>query len=368
MDPDPLDSLDLLAPGDGLPATDPNSSPAPASPDSAAPGSAPAAVGTVAIMTYNILAGGGPRLDAIERVIRAGGADLIGVQEVTRPAELARLGERLGMRHAVGRSPSGWHVGLLSRWPILHARSHIGAPGGPPLTRALLEASVALPGGARLRVFTAHLPAAFSERRAGEGRRLRELDAILGHMRAACPQGEPHVLLGDFNSVAPGERFRPMRVLRHAMAADARRRARGEPGGTGTALVGHPRVDYILPPAVRPLRALLEGASRHPALSWCCDRLAGLYMPRAVVRRLCAAGYVDCYAALRPDPRTRALTCPADAPGGRIDYIWATPELAARLVACEVLTDAPGCPVARASDHRPVLATFRARADQADGG
>lgn len=300
-------------------------------------------------MTYNILAGGGPRLGFIEQVMRAGGADLIGVQEVTRPEELARLAEGLEMRYAVAKAPTGWHVGLLSRWPILHTRTY----GGSMLTRALLEALIELPGGQQVHVFTTHLPAGFSERRTGEGRRLRELDVILGHISAACPQGEPHVLLGDFNSVAPGERFRPMYVLRHALAVDARRRARGE------ALEGHPGVDYILPPAVRPFRGLLEGASQHPALSWCCDRLAGLYMPRAVVRSMYAAGYVDCYAAMHPDPRTRELTCPSDAPGGRIDYIWATRGLAERLSACEVLTDTPECPVARASDHRPIVATFQ---------
>jgi endonuclease/exonuclease/phosphatase family metal-dependent hydrolase len=303
-------------------------------------------------MTYNILAGGGPRLDFIEQVIRAAGADLIGVQEVTRPVNLARLAERLGMHDAVGWSPSGWHVGLLSRWPILSTRSH----GGPMLTRALLEALVELPGGERLSVCTTHLPAQFSERRRGERRRLRELDVILGYLSAAgLVEGtsQAQVLLGDFNSVAPGERFRPMAVLRHAVAADALRRARGE------TLEGHPSVDYILPPAVRPFRALLAGASRHSALSWCADRLAGVSMPRAVIRRMRATGYVDCYAALRPDPRTRELTCPADAPGGRIDYIWATPDFAKRLVACEVLMDAPDCPVTRASDHRPVLATFQ---------
>jgi endonuclease/exonuclease/phosphatase family metal-dependent hydrolase len=357
------DSLDLLDPADSL--SDPSSSLLSSSVSASASATASAslvppasrtATATVAIMTYNILAGGGPRLDCIEQVIHAAGADLIGVQEVTRPACLARLAERLGMHDAVGWSPSGWHVGMLSRWPILSSRSH----SGPMLTRALLEAVVELPGGERLSVFTTHLPAMFSDRRRGEERRLRELDVILGHLRAAGLAGleegapeHPQVLLGDFNSVAPGERFRPMAVLRHAVAVDALRRARGE------VLEGHPGVDYILPPAVRPLRTLLAGASRQPALSWCADRLAGLSMPRAVIRRMRAAGYVDCYAALRPDPRTRELTCPADAPGGRIDYIWATPDFAKRLVACEVLTDAPDCPVTRASDHRPVLATFQ---------
>lgn len=311
--------------------------------------SQPTATATFGLLTYNILAGGGPRLDAIETVIRASGADIVGLQEAQRPDLLELLAERLGMHHTLGRAPNGWHVAALSRWPFVETRVHTG----PDIPRALLEALVVLPDGGRLRLFVTHLSAAFRQRRAGERQRLRELAGVLERMRHARQSGEPHALAGDFNSLAPGERFRAMLVLRHALAVDAARRAR-KPN-----MHGHPGVDFILPPLARPLRLPLMLANRVPPLAWLCDRAASAYMPRDVVRGVRNAGYTDCYAALQPDPRAREFTCPARSLAGRIDYIFASPELASRLDCCDVLADAPGRPVTLASDHRPVLARFR---------
>ena len=304
---------------------------------------------TMGVMTYNILAGGGPRLPAIEQVIRDAGADLIGVQEVLRPDLLARLAEHLEMYHALGRSPSDWHVGILSRWPILDVRTYSDSP----MLRSLLDVLVELPDGTRLRFFSTHLSARFNAYRMGEGHRLKELAFVLDILRDVREAGEPHVLVGDFNSVAPGERFQPMQVMRHALSVDAKRKALGHE------IHGHPGVDNILPPVMRPLRPLLSVASRNAPLSGLCDTLVSLYMPRSVIGRMLTAGYIDCYAATYPDPGTRAFTCPLPAPGGRIDYIWASPSFAERLVTCDVLTDAPQRPVMGASDHRPLLATFR---------
>lgn len=311
--------------------------------------SAPPATTTVAVLTYNILSGGGPRLGAIETVIRDSGADLVGVQEVLRPDLLAALAERLGMHMAIAWSPSSWHVAAISRWPMLEVQGH----SGPRMKRALLETLVALPDGTRLRFFVTHLAASFSQPRAGEPRRLREIDFVLERMASARAAGEPHLLVGDLNSLAPGERLRATAVLRHTLAVDAERKAKGR------LLEGHPGVRQILPPLARPFRPLLMAATNVPLLARACDALAGAYMPRSVVRRLRETGYTDCYAALNPDPRTRAFTCPLPSPAGRIDYVFASPALTPRLVECEVLTDTPTRPVADASDHRPVLARFR---------
>lgn len=303
----------------------------------------------LSLLTYNILAGGAPRLDAIEAVIRASGADLVALQEAQRPDVLEALATRLGMHHTLAHVSSGWQVAALSRWPFEETRVH----SGPGLPRALLEVVVAPSGGARLRLFVTHLSAAFRQRRAGEGLRLAELAGVLERMRAARETDEPHVLAGDFNSLAPGERLRATMVLRHALAVDAAKRAH-QPDTQG-----HPGVDFILPPLARPLRVPLSLAARVPPLAWLCDQAASAYAPRDVVRRVREAGYTDCYAARHPDPRTRAFTCPSASLAGRIDYIFASPALAARLVCCEVLADAPERPVTRASDHRPVLARFQ---------
>lgn len=310
---------------------------------------APPATATFGILTYNILVGGGPRLGAIEKVIRDSGADIVGLQEVLRPDLLVLLAERLGMHYAVATSPSGWHVAALSRWPFVETRAHASSD----LLRALLEVVVELPDGSRLRCFVTHLRAFFSDPGAGEWRRLRELAFVLERMRPAREGGEPHVVLGDFNSLAPGEPLHATRVLRHALDVDAARHAQG------LSMHGHPGVDYILPPLARPFRPLLQVAVRSAPLAWVCDRLAGAYMPRSVVRRMRRAGYTDCLAALHPDPRTRGLSCPAATPAGRIDYVFASPALAPRLVSCDVLTETPTRPVTRASDHLPVLAKFR---------
>jgi endonuclease/exonuclease/phosphatase family metal-dependent hydrolase len=303
---------------------------------------------TVGVLTYNILAGGGARLDLIEAVIRDSGADVIGLQEVHRPELLATLAQRLGMHHTIVLAAGGWNVGVLSRWPVLETR----APTDSGVDRGLLEVLLELPDSQRLRLFVTHLSAGFRQRRAGEDRRLREIACVLERMRAARAPEEAQVLVGDFNSLAPGERLHAMNVLRHALAVDTARQADSH------ALPGHPNVDFILPPVARPFRRLLTLASRVAPLAWLCDRVAGIYMPRQVVRQARAAGFTDCYAARHPHPRTRALTCPAQAPAGRIDYIFASPALAERLLDCEVLTDTPSRPVDHASDHRPVLARF----------
>ncbi len=299
-------------------------------------------------LTYNILVGGGPRLQAIEQVIRDSRADVVGLQEIVRPDLFIKLAERLEMHHTLARSRSGWHVAVLSRWPFVEERPH----GGAQMARALLETLVETPTGARLRIFVTHLRAEFSSARAGETHRLREINYVLERMSVARAAREPHLLMGDFNSLAPGERLEATTVLRHALVADAHQRQHGQPP------FGHPSVSYILPPAARPFRPMLVAATRFGPLAALCNALAGAYMPRDVVRRMRAAGYADCYATSHPDPRTRLFTCPLPTPAGRIDYVFASPALAARLIACEVLTDTPTRPVSHASDHRPVLAEF----------
>ena len=71
--------------------------------------------------------------------------------------------------------------------------------------------------------------------------------------------------------------------------------------------------------------------------------------PRPALLPLLAAGYLDAYRALHPD--VPGHTYPADAPWLRLDYVFLSPSLARRLVACDV--DA-GPEAARASDHLPI--------------
>ena len=69
-----------------------------------------------------------------------------------------------------------------------------------------------------------------------------------------------------------------------------------------------------------------------------------------------SAGYVDCFR--RVHPGEWGFTCPAGSPAGRIDYIFASPEMAERLLHCDVVTEGEGVHGEDASDHFPVVAEF----------
>lgn len=302
----------------------------------------------VRVLTYNILHGGGSRLDAIEAVIRASGADIVGMQEVLDPRALTILADRLGMHAAHSPSYTKWSVGLLSRWPICD----VDANGSERMRKALLAATVTTPGGAALRVYVTHLAANYFEPFAGEPRRYREAGVVLRRMHASRVAGEPHLVMGDFNSLAPGEPLQASNILRLALRVDAAR-------ADGAAMLGLPGIAAVVPGPLLPLRALLR---RIAASDWLCrpfDLAISAYVPRLVIRRMLAVGYVDCYTATHPIVAARERTCPIHAPAGRIDYIFASPALATRIHSCDILTDAPGRPVNAASDHCPVLAVLR---------
>lgn len=111
--------------------------------------------------------------------------------------------------------------------------------------------------------------------------------------------GEPHLLVGDLNSLAPAD------------------------------VVGAP------PEGVVPRGEAIEGAARRP------------------LSTLLAAGYVDCFRTLYPS--SPGYTCPTHAPWLRLDYIFASQEMAARLTQSSVITDTE---TALASDHLPIQAVF----------
>jgi hypothetical protein len=120
--------------------------------------------------------------------------------------------------------------------------------------------------------------------------------------------------------------------------------------------VGHPYLDYVVPPSLRFLEPLMRVISRNALLSALFDEAGSLYVARGTIRLLRRAGYVDCFR--RVNAKALGFTCPAQAPAGRIDYIFASPELAGRLSSCYVVTEADDLPGEQASDHLPVLAEF----------
>lgn len=303
------------------------------------------------VLSYNILIGGTRRIDQIEQMIRAAQPDVVGLVEATNPCVVEELAARLGMDHRIsGRAEhaTDWQVALLSRLPITHVQVH-RRPG--LISKLLLEVGVQEEDGRDVTIFVTHLAASFSSGlRGGDSIRREEAREILRLMKAK--RGTPHLLMGDFNSLAPGDTFKASRLLRYLVQMDEQRRAKPQES------VGHPHLDFVVPPAFRFLEPLLRATASNTFLSAPFDGAASLYVARGTIRLLRTSGYVDSFRRLNRG--VEGFTCPASVPAGRIDYIFASPELAPRLTSCRVITEADGVRGEQASDHLPVLAEFSA--------
>jgi endonuclease/exonuclease/phosphatase family metal-dependent hydrolase len=315
------------------------------------------------VLTYNILLGGERREERIAGVLARSGADLIALQEVRDNGMVARLAGQLGMTAVAGSPSDGGPLGLavLTRLPIAAHRNHRHAG----MLRSHLEVTVAPRRGDRLRLHVVHLAARFGERKRGEARRMEELAHVLADIGREEPM--PHLVVGDFNSLSPGDHLeatgflRRMNELRKAgLLVRQDRGWRGPPAGGAEEQIeakwlaqgidpgllgGVP----VLPWVVGPLTALLPERRG-------LDRLIGRAIERWAVPRLLEAGYTDCFRYLHP--RAHGYTCATWMPAARIDYVFASPEALPRLISCEVAVGRGRAAreTATASDHFPLLA------------
>ena len=324
------------------------------------------------LVTYNILLGGARREQHITNVLRRTRADVIALQEVSNPTFAQSLASSLGMELVVGEASDGRGVNtaFLSRLPVRRRRNrtHRGRMLRGHLAIEVETGGAVLP---HLRLHCVHLAARFGERSKGEVRRGRELSAVLGDIDAE--QAMPHVLLGDFNALAPGDHlgatgfFRRMGELRRANAV-----VRHTSGLVGPRAIEDddplsaevaeawlragvdPRLDVgipVLPFVVYPLTSMLPR-------SRAVDRVLGSMIPRWTVERLLDRGYTDSFRALHP--RADGYTCATWCPAARIDYVFADEQVAPRLRRCEVVGSRrwPDRETLTASDHHPVAAEF----------
>jgi endonuclease/exonuclease/phosphatase family metal-dependent hydrolase len=323
------------------------------------------------VLTYNILLGGGGREGRIASVLARSGADIIALQECNDPEMIREIGDRLGMETLVGETSDGTDLNLaiLSRLPVRRWSNH-RHPN--VMLRGHLECEVDTGSATvpRVRVHCLHLAARFGERANGEQRRMAEIQSVLHDVGQEEPM--PHVLAGDFNSIAPGDTIAASAFL--ARMAELRRAGvvvRGldgllgpvERGATGEAEVagryqkvgidpdldvGLPRLPWILTPFTEVL----------PRLPY-TDRFLNTHVQRWTVEHLLRAGYTDCYRELHP-LGDEGYTCATWMPAARIDYAFADPQLAPRLRHCAVIGSAgvPDPDVESASDHLPLRADF----------
>jgi exodeoxyribonuclease III len=191
--------------------------------------------------------------------VRDSAAELVVLQEATRPDVVARIAADCGM--TVWAADAAHSVGFMSRMPIDHHEWH--RPGAS--RRAYLEI---VPAGSTIRIFGLHLSAVHSNWT--ERRRVRELRAVLAGIEKH--QQGFHVLAGDFNTLAPGEtldlrklplrlrtfvyltgreiRWETIQIMLDAAYADGYRMLHPDhPGFTFPSGDPHLRLDFVFVPA-----------------------------------------------------------------------------------------------------------------------
>ncbi len=243
------------------------------------------------VMTYNILEGGGERLPYIRDVIRGQSPDAVAIQEANDRELIETLARDLEMRLVYGEANSAFNMAWLTTLPILRSANH----RLPELRKTLLELEVEWEGKP-LRLYNLHLRANPED----EDQRMKELQAVLRVIGPAS--AEPRLFVGDFNALGPNDRF----------VSD----------------IQFPDEDVAFAERAYP-------------------------QPRLVIPAVLAAGYVDLYRALHPDEAGYTTRTPT--PVVRIDYIFASPTMAARAISCDRID---GSLPIYASDHLPVRADF----------
>jgi exodeoxyribonuclease-3 len=242
---------------------------------------------TVRILSYNIRHGGTGRESALAGVIRSADPDVVVLQEATKPNVIERLARETGLTHWGSRA--GESLGYLSRQPIDHVEWL-----KPRVSRhAFLQI---VPAGAPWRIVGVHLSAVHAAWT--EHRRRYELRALL--LAIQQHQHGPHVLVGDFNTLAPGE-----------------------------------LLDFSKLPA------------RLRALVW----LSGGRVRWRTIQGVLDAGYIDAFRALQPD--LVGYTFPTWEPHVRLDYLFVPRPCVGRVTRCQVFSASHA---REASDHFPLLA------------
>jgi endonuclease/exonuclease/phosphatase family metal-dependent hydrolase len=301
------------------------------------------------VLSYNILIGGTRRIEKLAKIIAATDADIVGLVEATDASVVEQLAQKLQMQHCIsgrGRHNRDWQVALLSRYPIVATKVHTYP--AVLARRHMLEATLEEPGGQQFTVFVIHLTADFYSGMASVHKRRDEIRLALALMSAKG--GTPHLLMGDFNSIVPGEPVYGSKLLRYQLH-------QREQYYKQIAAIPHFRVQHKAEMTLRSylLRPLVRFALHNGYLSAMIDRI-GVRYAQGGFDLLREAGYVDCFRV--PNPDEPGFTCPSAALSGRIDYIFASPELAPRLTFSEVISEGNGVRGEEASDHLPVLAEF----------
>jgi endonuclease/exonuclease/phosphatase family metal-dependent hydrolase len=242
-------------------------------------------------MSYNIRYGGTGREEHLASVIKACDPDLVVFQEATKPRVIEALSKKTGMNIWAARE--GYSLGFMSRLDIDYYEWHL-----PKRTRRhFLEI---VPKDIDIRIFGIHLSAIHSN--LTEQRRVRELYSLLDAIEK-YREGF-HVLVGDFNTLAPGE---------------------------------------LLDLKLLPFRLR--------AFVW----ITGGNIRWRTIQIMLDSGYTDGYRMLYP--HDKGYTFPTWNPHIRLDFLFLPTSFSNRLEMCKVVNDHKA--VKDASDHLPLMAHIK---------
>lgn len=241
----------------------------------------------VKLLTYNIRFGGRRRERELAEVIRSVAPDLVVFQEAVDPDVISRLAVDTDLPFWASRREHS--IGYISRLETSHHEWHYPAGAKHSFLEIVLK-------GSEARIFGLHLKSMFSKW--SERQRVREIRALLKSIERH--QQGFHVLVGDFNTLAPGE------VL-----------------------------------DVRRMPAWIRG------VVW----LSGRDIQRETIQLMTDSNYVDGYRRLHPSDK--GYTFPVWDPHLRLDYVFLPTGFADRLIQCEAIIEPEVA--ARASDHFPLL-------------
>lgn len=146
------------------------------------------------LLSYNIRFGGQNRGRQISEVVKACAPDIVVFQEAYTPAVIEQIAADNNMSIVGARAAHS--IAFASKIPIADFKWHYP----PNSTHSFLE--IILPDN-HTRIFGLHLKPRFSKW--SEAKRAREVRALLDAIKS-YEEGF-HVLVGDFNTLAPGERF-----------------------------------------------------------------------------------------------------------------------------------------------------------------
>ncbi len=234
------------------------------------------------ILSFNIENGGKGREERIAALLRSTEPDLVILEEAYDGDVVRRLAE--GLKAKTWAAAPGQSVAFLSRVPVeRHAWHRVWFA-----RRAYLEVVLA---EEQVRVFGVHLSAIHSN--VTEERRTFEMRSLLRGL--ATYRDQFHLVTGDFNTLAPGEKLDLAK----------------------------------LPPRLR-------------AFAW----ITGGQIRWKTIQLMLSAGYLDVHRTLHPT--LPGYTFPTWDPHVRLDYAFVPAAFTHRLRTCEVVREI-------ASDHFPLL-------------